>query len=80
MTTWTFEATSRTAKAGKLMLHYNEAGPTDGETIVFLHGSGPGASSWSNFHQNLPAFAQEHHRSEEFRVGEGCRSRCSPYY
>jgi 4,5:9,10-diseco-3-hydroxy-5,9,17-trioxoandrosta-1(10),2-diene-4-oate hydrolase len=60
MTTLTFDATTRTAKAGKLMLHYNEAGPANGETIVFLHGSGPGASSWSNFHQNLPAFAEEH--------------------
>ena len=61
MTSLTFEATSRTAKAGALMLHYNEAGPTDGEAVVFLHGGGPGASSWSNFHQNLPAFAAEHH-------------------
>ncbi len=61
MTIMTFEATSRTAKAGALMLHYNEAGPADGEAVVFLHGGGPGASSWSNFHQNLPAFAAEHH-------------------
>lgn len=57
---FTFEATSRFAQAGDLKLHYNEAG--DGETLVMLHGGGPGASSWSNFKQNLPAFA------EHFRV------------
>jgi len=61
MTTLSFEDTSRTVKAGALLLHFNEAGPSDGETVVFLHGGGPGASSWSNFKQNLPAFAAEHH-------------------
>lgn len=60
MTTFTFDATSRTAKAGSLTLHFNEAGPSDAESIVFLHGGGPGASSWSNFKQNLPAFAAGH--------------------
>ena len=45
MTTFTFDATSRTAKAGSLTLHFNEAGPSDGESIVFLHGGGPGTSS-----------------------------------
>lgn len=35
-----------------LQLHYNDAG--DGEqTVVMLHGSGPGASGWSNFHRNV---------------------------
>lgn len=60
MTTLTFDATSRTGKAGALTLHYNEAGPSDAETIVFLHGGGPGASSWSNFKQNLPAFVDDY--------------------
>jgi 4,5:9,10-diseco-3-hydroxy-5,9,17-trioxoandrosta-1(10),2-diene-4-oate hydrolase len=60
MTQWTFESTTRRAKAGGLELHFNEAGPADGEPVVFLHGGGPGASSWSNFHQNLPAFAERY--------------------
>ena len=60
MTQLSFESTSRTAKAGNLLLHFNEAGPASGETVVFLHGGGPGASSWSNFKQNLPAFADDH--------------------
>ena len=53
-----FAATSRFA-AG---LHYHEAGPASGESaaadpVVMLHGGGPGASAWSNFGRNLPAFA-----------------------
>lgn len=55
-----FDDTSRTAKAGDLTLHYNEAG--EGPVLVMLHGGGPGASSWSNFKQNLPGL------SEHFRV------------
>ena len=35
-----------------LQLHYNDLG--DGaETVVMLHGSGPGASGWANFSRNL---------------------------
>jgi pimeloyl-ACP methyl ester carboxylesterase len=52
---FSFEATSRHAQAGDLRLHYNEAG--DGDVLVMLHGGGPGATGWSNFKQNLPAFA-----------------------
>jgi 4,5:9,10-diseco-3-hydroxy-5,9,17-trioxoandrosta-1(10),2-diene-4-oate hydrolase len=37
-----------------LRVHYHEAG--EGPAVVFLHGSGPGASGWSNFHHNVPAF------------------------
>lgn len=55
-----FESTSRTAEVGGLRLHYHEAGPADGPPLVFLHGGGPGASSWSNFGRNLPVFAQRH--------------------
>lgn len=34
-------------------LHYHAIGA--GPPVVFLHGSGPGASGWSNFHQNVAA-------------------------
>jgi 4,5:9,10-diseco-3-hydroxy-5,9,17-trioxoandrosta-1(10),2-diene-4-oate hydrolase len=55
-------ATSRFAQAAGMRLHYHEAGPADGDAagrlpVVLLHGGGPGASSWSNFAANLPAFA-----------------------
>jgi 2-hydroxy-6-oxonona-2,4-dienedioate hydrolase len=35
-----------------LQLHYNDAGQ-GAETVVMLHGSGPGASGWANFNRNL---------------------------
>ncbi len=35
-----------------LQLHYNDAG-TGAETVVMLHGSGPGASGWANFNRNV---------------------------
>ncbi len=57
---FSFEATTRRSKAGSIELHYNEAG--EGPVLVMLHGGGPGASSWSNFNQNLPGLA------EHFRV------------
>jgi 2-hydroxy-6-oxonona-2,4-dienedioate hydrolase len=35
-----------------LQLHYNDAGQ-GAETVVMLHGSGPGASGWANFARNV---------------------------
>lgn len=35
-----------------LRVHYHEEG--SGPVVVFLHGSGPGASGWSNFRRNYP--------------------------
>lgn len=42
---------------GGLRIHYQEAG--EGEVVVFLHGSGPGASGYSNFRRNYPRFAAQ---------------------
>ncbi len=39
-----------------LQLHYNDAGAgpqAEQQTVVMLHGSGPGASGWANFNRNL---------------------------
>ncbi len=44
-----------------MTLHYHEAG--SGEPVVFLHGSGPGASGYSNFKGNFPVFAQNGFRA-----------------
>jgi len=38
-----------------LRIHYHDAG--SGFPVVFLHGSGPGASGFSNFQGNFPYFA-----------------------
>ncbi len=35
-----------------LQLHYNDCG-AGSETVVMLHGSGPGASGWANFSRNI---------------------------
>ncbi|MEU0794423.1 4,5:9,10-diseco-3-hydroxy-5,9,17-trioxoandrosta-1(10),2-diene-4-oate hydrolase [Amycolatopsis sp. NPDC005961] len=49
-------------EAGSLKLHYHEAGAEHPETVILLHGGGPGASAWSNFGRNLPEFAK-HYRT-----------------
>ncbi|KZB84451.1 4,5:9,10-diseco-3-hydroxy-5,9,17-trioxoandrosta-1(10),2-diene-4-oate hydrolase [Amycolatopsis regifaucium] len=45
---------------GGLKLHYHEAGGENPETVILLHGGGPGASAWSNFGRNLPVFAKNY--------------------
>ncbi|MBL8452200.1 MAG: alpha/beta fold hydrolase, partial [Zoogloea sp.] len=35
-----------------LQLHYNDIG-VGAESVVMLHGSGPGASGWANFYRNI---------------------------
>jgi 4,5:9,10-diseco-3-hydroxy-5,9,17-trioxoandrosta-1(10),2-diene-4-oate hydrolase len=44
-----------------LRVHYHEAG--QGFPVVFIHGSGPGASGWSNFKGNYPYFAEHGFRA-----------------
>jgi 2-hydroxy-6-oxonona-2,4-dienedioate hydrolase len=53
---YTEESTSRFAQTAKWRLHYNEAG--EGHPVIMLHGTGPGATAWSNFHQNLHELAR----------------------
>jgi 4,5:9,10-diseco-3-hydroxy-5,9,17-trioxoandrosta-1(10),2-diene-4-oate hydrolase len=60
----TFESTSRYAQVdvdGPLKLHYHEAGVGNSQTVVLLHGGGPGASSWTNFSRNIAIFAEHFH-------------------
>ncbi|WP_353952538.1 alpha/beta hydrolase [Knoellia sp. S7-12] len=56
----TEQNTSRTVETPSGTIHYNEAG--EGHPILLLHGSGPGATGWSNFGPNLKAL------SSQFRV------------
>lgn len=51
----TFEATSRTVQTKDWKIHFNEAG--EGHPLLMLHGSGPGATGWSNFGPNLKALS-----------------------
>lgn len=40
-----------------LTLHYHDVGQGE-EIVVMLHGSGPGASGWANFHRNIEPLVQ----------------------
>ncbi|NWB85877.1 alpha/beta fold hydrolase [Pseudomonas gingeri] len=44
-----------------LQLHYNDAGQGT-ETVVMLHGSGPGASGWANFNRNIESLTEAGYR------------------
>ncbi|MFD5123570.1 alpha/beta fold hydrolase [Streptomyces sp. NPDC058385] len=52
------ESTSRSVTTRDWTLHYNEAG--EGHPVIFLHGSGPGATGWSNFSPNIPALSAQY--------------------
>jgi len=44
-----------------LRVHYHDVG--SGLPVVFVHGSGPGASGYSNFHGNYPFFVERGYRA-----------------
>ena len=52
----TERSTSRYIQLEDMRLHYNEAG--QGETVIMLHGGGPGASGWSNFSRNIGSLVE----------------------
>lgn len=52
----------RITEAGReLNIHYNDCGQGD-ETVVMLHGSGPGASGWANFSRNIEPLVEAGYR------------------
>jgi 4,5:9,10-diseco-3-hydroxy-5,9,17-trioxoandrosta-1(10),2-diene-4-oate hydrolase len=42
-------------------LHFHEAGDRGNDTVVLLHGGGPGASAWSNFGRTMDVLAEHFH-------------------
>jgi 4,5:9,10-diseco-3-hydroxy-5,9,17-trioxoandrosta-1(10),2-diene-4-oate hydrolase len=70
------ETTSRFADLPSgLRLHYHEAGDPSAETVLLLHGGGPGASAWSNFGRTLGVLAQRFHVLAVDQVGFGQSSK-----
>ncbi len=56
----THSNTSRTVKTASGQIHFHEAGPADGHPVIMLHGSGPGATGWSNFNGQLRALSDRY--------------------
>src|SRR5690349_13849298 len=64
----TLEAAKKIIPEGKyvdigdgLQIHYQDQG--SGEVVLFFHGSGPGASGYSNFKRNYPYLAEHGYRT-----------------
>jgi len=55
----TAENASRTVQTSRYKIHYYEAG--SGHPVILLHGSGPGATGWSNFRPNIEPLSQHFH-------------------
>jgi pimeloyl-ACP methyl ester carboxylesterase len=51
----TEDSTSKFLRVGGYNIHFHEAGT--GEAVIMLHGGGPGANGYSNFHPNFDAFS-----------------------
>jgi 2-hydroxymuconate-semialdehyde hydrolase len=48
-------------QTGNFITHCEHSGDDHAETILFLHGSGPGVTAWSNWQFALPALADRFH-------------------
>jgi 4,5:9,10-diseco-3-hydroxy-5,9,17-trioxoandrosta-1(10),2-diene-4-oate hydrolase len=46
-----------------ITMHYHDAGSGEQGAVLFVHGSGPGASGWSNFKGNYPFLAEHGFRT-----------------
>ena len=53
----TQESTRRSVKTRDWNINYYEAG--EGHPVILLHGSGPGATGWSNFSGNIEALSKK---------------------
>jgi 4,5:9,10-diseco-3-hydroxy-5,9,17-trioxoandrosta-1(10),2-diene-4-oate hydrolase len=70
------EATSRFAELPSGMrLHYHEAGDRAHDTVLLLHGGGPGASAWSNFGRTLGVLSERFHVLAVDQLGFGQSSK-----
>ena len=70
------ESTSHIVEIAGLPVRYHDSGAAhagaaagtgrgDADTVVLLHGGGPGASSWSNFGKTMPVHRQALPRADD---------------
>jgi 4,5:9,10-diseco-3-hydroxy-5,9,17-trioxoandrosta-1(10),2-diene-4-oate hydrolase len=52
------ETSSRFATVDGVSVHYHDLGDSAAPALVLIHGSGPGASGWSNYSKNAEALAK----------------------
>lgn len=52
---YTKQVTSRKVSVDGCEIHYHEAG--EGDPLIMIHGGGPGAGGWTNYHKNIEALA-----------------------
>lgn len=71
-----FDSTSRVTEIDGHALHYHDAG--SGPALVLLHGGGPGASGWSNFHQNVPGLSRGRRVLVVDQPGYGLSTKVAP--
>ncbi|WP_214368737.1 alpha/beta fold hydrolase [Pseudonocardia sp. H11422] len=64
------ELTEEFVDAGGIRTRYLEAGSGD-QTVVLLHGSGPGVSAWANWRLTIPALAERYRVLAPEMVGYG---------
>ena len=65
------EVTGTSIKTGQYETYLNRIGEENDESILFLHGSGPGATAWSNWQFALPVLGEEYDCLAPDMVGYG---------
>lgn len=60
-------------EADGILTHYHEAG--EGETLLLIHGSGPGVTAWANWKPVFPVLSQHFHLYAPDVVGFGYTQR-----
>jgi 2-hydroxymuconate-semialdehyde hydrolase len=63
--------TNAEIKTGSFNTYYNRSGENQSGTVLFLHGSGPGVTAWSNWQFALPFLDDKFHALAPDLVGFG---------
>src|SRR5262245_21128113 len=58
-------------QTGNVSTHCERSGEGQAETVLWLHGSGPGVTAWSNWQLALPFFDDKFHNLAPDLVGFG---------